>query len=181
MVGHAKGIVHYACGDKERGNTAMLAATRNTAVWAVGAFFGATTGPVGGMTAASLTGAYCDTATALVTNGKYANGFGRVIADPGDSASWCDAVIQTAADGAFGYSTAPIGENALKLDSNLAIKKALSPNSDKAAKALSGKLIKTTGSLGKHLVRATNILATTLPVGLLCTGFRIRNKFRHGI
>lgn len=48
LVGHAKGIAHYACGDKRGGNKAMLSATRATAGIA---------GAAGGMIASGPPGA----------------------------------------------------------------------------------------------------------------------------
>ena len=47
LVGHAKGAVHYALGDTEGGNSALLAATRSSAVLAGGIGGGIVGGPVG--------------------------------------------------------------------------------------------------------------------------------------
>lgn len=48
-VGHVKGGVHYACGDKEGGDRAMKAASRRTGVIGGGFVGGIVGGPVGGI------------------------------------------------------------------------------------------------------------------------------------
>ena len=36
VVGHVKGAIHYACGDSEGGNKAMMSVTRTTGVMGAG-------------------------------------------------------------------------------------------------------------------------------------------------
>jgi hypothetical protein len=56
IVGHIKGIVHYACGDTERGDAAVWSATRTTVVLGAGVA-GAFAGPAGAVAAAAAAGA----------------------------------------------------------------------------------------------------------------------------
>ncbi len=46
-LGHAKALIHYACGDKEGGEQALDAANRNTLVMASGVGGFVLGGPVG--------------------------------------------------------------------------------------------------------------------------------------
>ena len=74
VVGHAKGIVHYACGDVKGGNKAMKASTRTTAVMTAGAGGFVVGGPVGAVAGGVTAGSGWDVTTAVVTDGKEANG-----------------------------------------------------------------------------------------------------------
>ncbi|XP_046656466.1 zinc finger protein 770-like isoform X2 [Daphnia pulicaria] len=56
IVGHIKGIVHYACGDTERGDAAVWSATRTAVVLGAGVA-GALAGPAGAVAAAAAAGA----------------------------------------------------------------------------------------------------------------------------
>ena len=74
VVGHTKGIIHYALGDKERGHKAIEASTRSTAVLGAGI---ATGGLGGGLALGAIAGlgtgvAYDATATGIdkAVNGK---------------------------------------------------------------------------------------------------------------
>lgn len=51
VVGHAKGLVHYAVGDTEGGNSAMKSAIRTTGTMAAGAGGFLVGGPVGAIAA----------------------------------------------------------------------------------------------------------------------------------
>ena len=57
VVGHAKGLIHYACGDEEGGDRAMRSCTRSSGVIAggvAGFFMGGPVGAVGGGIAAGV-------------------------------------------------------------------------------------------------------------------------------
>lgn len=64
VVGHVKGIVHYAVGDSEGGNKAMYQATRTSAVLGAGAA-GSLAGPAGAAAAAMYAGALTDTVASI--------------------------------------------------------------------------------------------------------------------
>ena len=63
VVGHIKGGIHYICGDDEKGDDAMKASSRTTAVFGggVGGFF--VGGPVGAVAGGVAAGAVVDGAT----------------------------------------------------------------------------------------------------------------------
>ncbi|CAF0925716.1 unnamed protein product [Didymodactylos carnosus] len=67
VVGHVKAAVHYATGDKESGDRAMISATRTTVVLAAGAV-GMAGGPVGAAAAGVAAGAAFDSAHTLATD-----------------------------------------------------------------------------------------------------------------
>lgn len=56
IVGHIKGIVHYTCGDTERGDAAVWSATRTAVVLGAGVA-GAFAGPAGAVAAVAAAGA----------------------------------------------------------------------------------------------------------------------------
>ncbi|XP_044583054.1 uncharacterized protein LOC123264059 isoform X12 [Cotesia glomerata] len=64
VVGHVKGIVHYAVGDSEGGNKAMYQATRTSVVLGAGAA-GSLAGPAGAAAAAMYAGALTDTVASV--------------------------------------------------------------------------------------------------------------------
>lgn len=66
VVGHAKGVIHYACGDKEGGNKAMMSATRTTGVMGAGAAGFLVGGPVGAVAAGVAGGAAFDTSVTVI-------------------------------------------------------------------------------------------------------------------
>lgn len=66
IVGHAKGVIHYACGDKEGGNKAMMSATRTTGVMGAGAAGFLVGGPVGAVAAGVAGGAAFDTSFTVI-------------------------------------------------------------------------------------------------------------------
>ncbi|XP_054167651.1 uncharacterized protein LOC128965022 [Oppia nitens] len=68
VVGHCKGLVHYACGDQEGGNQAMRSATRTTGVAAGGVCGFVLGGPVGAVAGGITGGAYTDVLTTAVTD-----------------------------------------------------------------------------------------------------------------
>ncbi|CAG0902770.1 unnamed protein product [Darwinula stevensoni] len=66
VVGHAKGLVHYAVGDTEGGTKAMKTATRSTAVIGGGIGGFVVGGPVGAVAGGISAGAAMDTTTTVV-------------------------------------------------------------------------------------------------------------------
>lgn len=108
IVGHVKGIVHYACGDEEGGDKAMRAATRSAAV--VGAVTaGALAGPVGAIAAGAAAGAAYDTGTAIVTDGKQVSGVAKIFQNPGEISSWVGAGVDMVGDGLSGIGGGNLG------------------------------------------------------------------------
>ena len=61
MLGHVKGIIHYAVGDNEGGDEAMKAATRTSGVIAGGMGGFIVGGPVGAVAGGMSGGAVMDT------------------------------------------------------------------------------------------------------------------------
>ncbi len=60
VVGHVKGVVHYACGDKDGGDNAMKSASRTVGVIGGGAVGGLLGGPVGAVAGGISGGALLD-------------------------------------------------------------------------------------------------------------------------
>ncbi|XP_060804225.1 uncharacterized protein LOC106139693 [Amyelois transitella] len=67
VVGHVKGVVHYAVGDTQGGNKAMYQSTRTTAVLAGGAV-GCVAGPAGAVAGAMSAGLATDTIASIATD-----------------------------------------------------------------------------------------------------------------
>jgi hypothetical protein len=67
VVGHAKGAIHYMCGDKEGGNQAMNAATRSIVVGGGGIVGFCTAGPAGTALAGAAAGMGYDTMVTTIT------------------------------------------------------------------------------------------------------------------
>jgi hypothetical protein len=102
IVGHIKGMVHYACGDTERGDAAVRSATRTTVVLGAGVA-GAFAGPAGAVAAATAAGAAAD--LTFYANGEpQLHGIARVIKTPRKSLSWLAAGINVLGDGCLGVS-----------------------------------------------------------------------------
>ena len=74
VVGHIKGGIHYACGDKDGGDNAMKSASRSTGVFIGGAVGGLVAGPFGAITGGVTGGAALDGITTGVdsaVHGEY--------------------------------------------------------------------------------------------------------------
>ncbi len=100
IVGHIKGMVHYACGDTERGDAAVRSATRTTVVLGAGVA-GALAGPAGAVAAATAAGAAAD--LTYYANGEARlHGIARVIKTPRKAQSWLTAGINVLGDGCLG-------------------------------------------------------------------------------
>ena len=112
VVGHVKGGIHYACGDKDGGDNAMKAASRTTGAVAggVGGFLvagppGAVAGGIGGATAMDLITTGVDSAVhdefrpaGLVQQGA------DIYENPTDAGKWFDAGFTVAGDALAGYA-----------------------------------------------------------------------------
>jgi hypothetical protein len=91
VVGHAKVIVHYVCGDVQGGNKVMKAATRSAVVEAAGAGGFIVGGPVGAVAGGVGAGAEWDLVVAAATDGKEVNGIAKIIENPKSVDSYFDA------------------------------------------------------------------------------------------
>ncbi|XP_045124445.1 putative mediator of RNA polymerase II transcription subunit 17 [Portunus trituberculatus] len=118
VVGHAKGIVHYAMGDKEKGHKSMEASTRNVAVLGAGiATGGLGAGLALGATAGIGAGvAYDATATIVdgAVNGKDSKLHGTIaLARPDEMTpnEFVGGIIGIAGDGLTGAGGAQMGRN----------------------------------------------------------------------
>lgn len=118
VVGHVKGVVHYAMGDNEKGHRSMESATRTTAVVGVGiATGGLGAGLAVGAAAGIGTGfAYDGTATAIdyAVNGNDAHLHGSIAlarADKMNHKQRVGALIGVAGDGLAGVGGNQLGKN----------------------------------------------------------------------
>lgn len=111
VVGHAKGVIHYVCGDKEGGDKAMLSASRTTGVMSVGAVGFLVGGPAGAVAGGVAGGAAFDTYTTVVDsvvndeyrpNGYYA-AIGNIVKNP-NAGDIFDTCFIPVGDGLAGYS-----------------------------------------------------------------------------
>ena len=113
VAGHAKGVYHYACGDKESGDAAMIAASRTTGVTAgaVGGF--ALGGPPGAAAGAVAAGTFMDSVTTMVdstvhgeirAHGHYAIAK-EISDDPTNPWNYFDLLALPITDATAGYST----------------------------------------------------------------------------
>ncbi|CAL4076841.1 unnamed protein product [Meganyctiphanes norvegica] len=106
VVGHAKGSLHYACGDKEGGDRAMKRASHMTAVMGAGVGGFIVGGPIAAVGLGVATGAAMDgitTGVEYAITGKYEpEGILRPSLDPKNAGLWFDAVGGVAADGVAG-------------------------------------------------------------------------------
>ena len=111
VVGHVKGVAHYACGDKEGGDNAMKSASRTVGVigGAVGGFVVA--GPPGGAAGAMAGGAALDAITTVVDSAIHgelrSSGtvacIETVIRNPTDPYGYLDVAVGPLIDGIGGY------------------------------------------------------------------------------
>jgi hypothetical protein len=102
IIGHAKGIVHYVCGDEEGGDKAMKAATRTTVVMGAGAGGFLVAGPVGAVVGGAGAGAEWDLVVAAATDGKEVNGVAKILDKPEDVDSYVEAGLTVVSDGIIG-------------------------------------------------------------------------------
>jgi len=110
VVGHAKGAIHYACGDKEGGDNAMKAASRSTGS-VIGAIAGMPFGPAGVVAGAAAGGYAMDGITTGVDSAVhgvyrpsgYVATVTEAVKDPKDPGKWFEVVAPPTADAvAFG-------------------------------------------------------------------------------
>lgn len=118
VVGHAKGIVHYAMGDVDKGNKSMEASTRTTAVLGVSALTGGLGAGVAAGAAAGIgTGiTYDATATIVddVVNGEDATLHGTIALTRPDKMNpneFVGGIIGIAGDGLSGAGGAKLGRH----------------------------------------------------------------------
>ena len=113
VVGHLKGVVHYACGDKEGGDAAMISSSRTTGVIvaSVGGFL--VGGPPGAAAAGLAGGALMDSVTTAVDSAVHGKTrphgtfyvVGQICNNPKDPWNYVDLVAVPAIDAAAGYMT----------------------------------------------------------------------------
>lgn len=111
VCGHAKGIVHYICGDRQGGDDAMKAATRTAGALAGGALGFAAGGPPGAVACGIAGATIVDGITTGVESKLHgqlkANGILKEVSDlvdnPTDAGKWFDTAFTLVADGTTGY------------------------------------------------------------------------------
>ena len=104
VVGHAKGAIHYAFGDKEGGNNAMKSATRSTGVMAGGVAGFCVGGPAGAVAGGIYGGAVLDTTTTIITNtpSGYIAAIDNIVKNPNPGDIF-DTILMPVGDGLTGY------------------------------------------------------------------------------
>ncbi|CAF1493853.1 unnamed protein product, partial [Didymodactylos carnosus] len=105
VVGHAKGLVHYAFRDETGGHQAMRSATRSTAVMGAGAAGFLVGGPVGAVGAGIGAGAAVDGVYTAATDKPH--GYVAAITNLVDNPSaggFFDAALMPVGDGLTGYT-----------------------------------------------------------------------------
>ncbi|XP_068241205.1 uncharacterized protein [Palaemon carinicauda] len=138
LVGHLKGGIHYARGDRNRGDVAMKASSHTSAaiVGGIGGFF------VGGPLGATLGGMAAGTAMdSIITLSEFGvsrrykpEGILKPLSDPRNPGKWVDAVAGVIVDGILGK-----GAGALAAKSNVqpsALNIAVSEENKKVIKSL---------------------------------------------
>ena len=105
VVGHAKGGIHYICGDEEGGDKAMISATRTTVVAGSGVVGTLVAGPVGAVALGINGGLLYDTGHSIATDKPqgFAATVDKIAENPGDAGAWVDAAGGLAMDGVTGY------------------------------------------------------------------------------
>lgn len=111
VVGHAKGIVHYAFGDTEGGDLALKSATRTTSTMAAGAGGFLVGGPVGAIVGGIAGGAAFDSTCTAVDSIKhkefrpsgYYAAVTNIVKNP-NSGDLFDTLMMPVGDGLSGYS-----------------------------------------------------------------------------
>eukprot|EP00697_Spironema_sp_BW2_P013720 gnl/Spiro4/3962_TR1973_c0_g2_i1.p1 gnl/Spiro4/3962_TR1973_c0_g2~~gnl/Spiro4/3962_TR1973_c0_g2_i1.p1 ORF type:complete len:532 (-),score=96.42 gnl/Spiro4/3962_TR1973_c0_g2_i1:100-1581(-) len=112
VVGHIKGGIHYACGDKSGGDAAMKSSSRSTMVLAAGVGGFAVGGPVGASFAGAAGGALMDGITTAADSAVHKEyrpqGIVHMVEtlkqNPRNPGLWFDAAILPIADGTAGYA-----------------------------------------------------------------------------
>jgi hypothetical protein len=142
VVGHVKGLIHYACNDEEGGDKAMRSATRSAAVLGA-ATAGALAGPAGAIAAGAAAGACYDTGTAIVTDGKHVSGVAKIFEKPDEISSWVGAGIDVVGDGCCGIGPGltNVAKEAGKTAVKQTTKEVLKQEAKIAAKALAVDLV----------------------------------------
>ena len=108
IIGHVKGIAHYATGNKEKGHTAMKASSRSAGVMIGGATGFLVGGPVGAVAGGVAGGVTMD---GIITGADSArhmefrpHGDFTLINDPKNPGKWCDVIGGKVIDGVVGSS-----------------------------------------------------------------------------
>ncbi|ESO99054.1 hypothetical protein LOTGIDRAFT_238932 [Lottia gigantea] len=146
IVGHVKGMVHYAMGDNDGGDNAMKSSSRTVGVLAGGAGGGFVGGPVGAIVGGIKGGLIMDGVTTAVDSRihghyrptGYIEQFHEIKKDPTNSGLWFDTAVSGVLDGWTGlgehannstklkdkrnkviYQSPPISEEPREIKSNL--------------------------------------------------------------
>ena len=157
VVGHVKGGIHYACGDREGGDNAMKSASRSTGVIIGGVAGGLVGGPVGAVAGGIAGGAAVDGVTTGIdsaVHGEYRPA-GQVAAvtnmveGKAKVGDVFDSAVGVAFDGVSGYGA---GKAAIKFrDSRNNVKLYRVANEAEVAESVkAGKLVKTRATQGEY-------------------------------
>ncbi|KAM9307388.1 uncharacterized protein KZ484_000717 [Pholidichthys leucotaenia] len=116
VVGHVKGAIHYACGDKTGGDRAMKSASRTTGAMAggVGGFIVA--GPAGAVVGGIEGAAVMDVVTTAVDSAVhnearpagYIAQIDGIVKNPKDPGQWFDLAATPVFDGLAGYGAGEV-------------------------------------------------------------------------
>ncbi|ESO95417.1 hypothetical protein LOTGIDRAFT_160555 [Lottia gigantea] len=162
VVGHAKGGIHYICGDKDGGDNAMKASSRTTGVMAGGAGGFLVGGPVGAVAGGMAGASVMDTVTSIVDSEVhgdsrptgYIKQIGDIIEDPKDPGKWFDVTFSAVGDAMTGYS----GGQAVKNLKNFKNQREVRNKFDSQRQALSDKIGK---KAANDMVKAADHLKKT--------------------
>ncbi|XP_060765322.1 uncharacterized protein LOC132873613 isoform X2 [Neoarius graeffei] len=116
VIGHVKGAIHYACGDKKGGDEAMKSASRTAGSMAGGIVGFVVGGPVGAVVGGIESAAAMDLITTAVDSAVHeefrpAGYFAQiegVTENPKDPGKWFDLAVTPAFDGLAGYGAGEV-------------------------------------------------------------------------
>lgn len=110
LVGHGIAGYHYRRGDKERAKRVALEATRTTVVLAAGAAGFGIGGPPGAIALGMGAGTQWDLGAAGLSDGKYANGLGKIVYEPKNIDAYIETGLRVVGDGLNGYAGGKIAD-----------------------------------------------------------------------
>lgn len=98
VIGHIKGLVHYALDDKEAGHEAIASASRTIVMVVAGATGFFVAGPVGAAVSRTQMGLVWDTGVNYLSNGKTKLGVYQTYDNPSDPRSYVGAISSVLSD-----------------------------------------------------------------------------------
>lgn len=104
VVSQIKGIVHFACGDNEKGCKSLTSSIRTIAVLGAGAMGEKAAGPAGVVVAAVGAGIFYDSLAADKSDGgQTIKGVMKIVNNPSELTAWISGGIDVTIDVLFGF------------------------------------------------------------------------------